>query len=98
MPSEAPRLPAGSLPLPPELGAMADEVPACFDRAGWVMWLSDTWHKPLDNAAERGAMRRGIVPDYCAECTRAYRVEMAEHGRCERAAGLLKKGTPCKTK
>jgi hypothetical protein len=91
------RLPAGEvLPLPPELEPMASAVPACFERETWVMWLSDTWHKPLKNARECRAMRRGVVPDFCAECTHEHSERMAALGRCERAAGLLEK-SQCKS-
>lgn len=91
------RLPRGSEPLPAQLTDMADEVPACFERKAWVMWLSDTWHKPLDNDAEHDAMTLGVVPDFCVDCTLAHRAAMTRVGRCERAAGLLEK-TPCKSR
>lgn len=89
------RLPIGVvLPLPSKLDDMTKEVPACFERGAWVMWLSDTWHKPLDNARERSAMLRGVVPNFCAECTACHRDEMTALGRCERAAGLLEDAKP----
>jgi hypothetical protein len=63
---------------------MAQIKPLCFSsRATWQQWLEEAWRMTLNKKAERAAMTRGVVPEYCSECTTQFRARMHGEGRCK---------------
>ena len=63
---------------------MAQTVPLCFSsRATWTQWLHESWRMSLHDKAARNAMTRGVVPEFCSECTTQFRTRMHGEGRCK---------------
>lgn len=68
---------------PPEcVDRMAEQTPACFDRKIWRLYVDDCWRASLNDDAERARMSRGVLPDYCEDCTRGHQLRMLAAGRC----------------
>lgn len=66
---------------------MGETVPACFDAKQWGLYLHEVWRQSLNRPAELARLERGARPDFCSDCSYAYRLAMTEAGRCNPPAG-----------
>lgn len=66
---------------------MADQVPACYDKASWTIYLKGVQMESQDDNALRMSLCRGQLPDYCEGCTEKYQRRMLKAGRCHPPAG-----------
>lgn len=73
--------------LPACIEQMSETVPKCFDARVWKLYLREAWREVLNRPAELAKLERGQVPDYCADCSTAYREQMAAAGNCHPPSG-----------
>lgn len=75
---------------PPEcVLQMAEHPPACFDKRIWRLYLDSAYSSVLNEPAERMAMQRGVLPDYCSECLVGHRERKRAEGKCHPPAAAL---------
>ncbi|MFY9479138.1 MAG: hypothetical protein WAQ08_15950 [Aquabacterium sp.] len=64
------------------LTPMATQVPACYTPEAWANYLQSVRDEAQDDEVLRARLRRGQVPDYCADCTRGHQRRMVAAGKC----------------